>query len=143
MAKEEAKKSAAKKPAAEAKGKKAEKAAPAAVAAPGSEAVPADYIPRLRKHYDEVVRPALARIFGQLGDSGACSPGRRRGVLQLSRSLAARPAGASAGAGSNPPAEARGAAPSGWGDGAGQPGHGLGSTLPFATVAGGAVYRAT
>ena len=64
MAKEEAKKSAAKKPAAEAKGKKAEKAAPASVAAPGSEAAPADYIPRLRKHYDEVVRPALVQQFG-------------------------------------------------------------------------------
>jgi len=64
MAKEEAKKSAAKKPAADAKGKKAEKAAPAAVAAPGSEAAPADYIPRLRKHYDEVVRPALIQQFG-------------------------------------------------------------------------------
>ena len=64
MAKEEAKKSAAKKPAAEAKGKKAEKAAPAAVAAPGSEAAPADYIPRLRTHYDEVVRPALIQQFG-------------------------------------------------------------------------------
>src|SRR5688500_12863088 len=28
------------------------------------EAVPADYIPRLRKHYDEVVRPALVKEFG-------------------------------------------------------------------------------
>jgi large subunit ribosomal protein L5 len=66
MAKEEAKKSAAKKPAAEAKGKaaKAEKAAPVAVAQPGSEAVPAGYVPRLRKHYDEVVRPALIKEFG-------------------------------------------------------------------------------
>ncbi len=65
MAKEEAKKAAAKKPAAEAKGKaaKAEKAAPAVKAAPGSEAAPADYIPRLRKHYDEVVRPALIQQF--------------------------------------------------------------------------------
>ena len=64
MAKEEAKKPAAKKPAAEPKAKKAEKAAPVAKAAPGSEAVPADYVPRLRKHYDEVVRPALIKQFG-------------------------------------------------------------------------------
>ncbi len=69
MAKEEAKKAAAKKPAAEAKGKapkaaKAEKAAPVAKAAPGAEAAPADYVPRLRKHYDEVVRPALVQQFG-------------------------------------------------------------------------------
>ena len=66
MAKEEAKKAAAKKPAAEAKGKaaKAEKAAPVAKAAAGSEAAPADYVPRLRKHYDEVVRPALLKQFG-------------------------------------------------------------------------------
>jgi len=72
MAKEEAKKpaakkpageAAAKKPAAEAKAKK-EKAAPVAKAAPGSEAAPADYVPRLRKHYDEVVRPALIKQFG-------------------------------------------------------------------------------
>ncbi|WP_421695128.1 50S ribosomal protein L5 [Aestuariivirga sp.] len=69
MAKEEAKKPAAKKPAAEAKGavakaKKAEKSAPAAKAAPGTLATPADYVPRLRKHYDEVVRPALIKQFG-------------------------------------------------------------------------------
>jgi large subunit ribosomal protein L5 len=69
MAKEEAKKTAAKKPAgesksAEGKAKKAEKAAPVAKAAPGSEATPADYVPRLRKHYDEVVRPALIKRFG-------------------------------------------------------------------------------
>jgi large subunit ribosomal protein L5 len=69
MAKDEAKKSAAKKPAAEAKSsaagksKKAEKAAPAAKAAPGTESAPADYVPRLRKHYDEVVRPALTQQF--------------------------------------------------------------------------------
>ena len=68
MAKEEAKKAAAKKPAAEGKAEpkkaKAEKAAPVAKAAPGSEATPADYVPRLRKHYDEVVRPALIKQFG-------------------------------------------------------------------------------
>ena len=66
MAKEEAKKSAAKKPAAEAKSKpaKAEKSAAVAKAAPGSESAPADYIPRLRKHYDEVVRPQLIKEFG-------------------------------------------------------------------------------
>jgi large subunit ribosomal protein L5 len=69
MAKEESKKTTAKKPAgesksAEGKAKKAEKAAPVAKAAPGSEAAPADYVPRLRKHYDEVVRPALIKQFG-------------------------------------------------------------------------------
>jgi large subunit ribosomal protein L5 len=68
MAKEEAKKASAKKPAAEGKAEpkkaKAEKAAPVAKAAPGSDAVPADYVPRLRKHYDEVVRPALVKEFG-------------------------------------------------------------------------------
>lgn len=73
MAKQEAKKPAAKKqageaqakkPAAEAKAKKADRAAPAAKAAPGSEAVPAGYVPRLRKHYDEAVRPALIKQFG-------------------------------------------------------------------------------
>jgi large subunit ribosomal protein L5 len=70
MAKEEAKKAAApKKSAAEAKpaeGKKAKKAdkgdAPAK-AAPGSENAPAGYVPRLRKHYDEVVRPQLLKEF--------------------------------------------------------------------------------
>jgi large subunit ribosomal protein L5 len=68
MAKEEAKKTAAKKPAgesksAETKAKKAEKSAAASKAAPGSEAPPAGYVPRLRKHYDEVVRPALTKQF--------------------------------------------------------------------------------
>lgn len=63
MAKEE-KKSAAK-PAAEAKGKaKAEKAAAAPKAAPGSEAAPSGYVPRLRTHYDQVVRPQLVKEFG-------------------------------------------------------------------------------
>ena len=71
MAKEEAKKAAAKKPAAaskaaEAKKAKAEKSAPVAKAAPGSEATPADYVPRLRKHYDEVVRPALIKQFDKI-----------------------------------------------------------------------------
>ena len=66
MAKEEAKKSAAKKPAAEAKSKpaKAEKSAAAPKAAPGATSAPADYVPRLRKHYDEVVRPQLIKEFG-------------------------------------------------------------------------------
>jgi large subunit ribosomal protein L5 len=68
MAKEEAKKAPAKKPAAvgkaEPKKAKGEKSAPAAKAAPGSDAVPAGYVPRLRKHYDEVVRPALIKEFG-------------------------------------------------------------------------------
>jgi large subunit ribosomal protein L5 len=68
MAKEEAKKAPAKKPAAEGKAEpkkaKGEKSAPAAKAAPGSDAVPAGYVPRLRKHYDEVVRPALIKEFG-------------------------------------------------------------------------------
>jgi large subunit ribosomal protein L5 len=63
MAKEE-KKSAAK-PAAEAKGKaKAEKAAAAPKAAPGSENAPTGYVPRLRSHYDDVVRPQLVKEFG-------------------------------------------------------------------------------
>ena len=68
MAKEESKKAAAKKPAAEGKAEpkkaKADKAAPVAKAAPGSESAPAGYVPRLRKHYDEVVRPALVKQFG-------------------------------------------------------------------------------
>jgi large subunit ribosomal protein L5 len=66
MAKEEAKKAAAKKPAAEAKSKpkKAEKAEAAPKAAPGAEQAPAGYVPRLRKHYDEVVRAALVEQFG-------------------------------------------------------------------------------
>jgi len=66
MAKEEAKKSAAKKPAAEAKSKpaKADKSAAAPKAAPGATSAPADYVPRLRKHYDEVVRPQLIKEFG-------------------------------------------------------------------------------
>lgn len=69
MAKEDTKKPAAKaaKPAGEAKPKaaraKAEKSAPAA-AAPGSEAAPEGYVPRLRKHYDEVVRAQLVKEFG-------------------------------------------------------------------------------
>lgn len=69
MAKEDTKKPAAKaaKPAGEAKPKaaraKAEKSAPAA-AAPESEAAPEGYVPRLRKHYDEVVRAQLVKEFG-------------------------------------------------------------------------------
>jgi large subunit ribosomal protein L5 len=63
MAKEE--KKGAAKPAAEAKGKaKAEKAAAAPRAAAGSESAPAGYVPRLRTHYDEVVRPQLVKEFG-------------------------------------------------------------------------------
>jgi large subunit ribosomal protein L5 len=63
MAKEE--KKGAAKPAAEAKGKaKAEKAAAAPRAAAGSESAPAGYVPRLRNHYDEVVRPQLVKEFG-------------------------------------------------------------------------------
>lgn len=64
MAKQEKKAAPAKKPAAEGKKAKDEKAAPAAMAAPGSESAPAGYVPRLRKHYDEVVRPALIQQFG-------------------------------------------------------------------------------
>jgi len=41
-------------------GKKAEAAKPAVVV----EALPKDYVPRLRKHYDEVVRPKLVAQFG-------------------------------------------------------------------------------
>ena len=63
MAKEE--KKGAAKPAAEAKGKaKAEKAAAAPKAAPGSEAAPEGYVPRLRTHYDDVVRAQLVKEFG-------------------------------------------------------------------------------
>lgn len=64
MAKQEKKAAPAKKPAAEGKKARDEKAAPAAMAAPGSESAPAGYEPRLRKHYDEVVRPALIQQFG-------------------------------------------------------------------------------
>ena len=64
MAKQEKKAAPAKKPAAEGKKARDEKAAPAAMAAPGSESAPAGYVPRLRKHYDEVVRPALIQQFG-------------------------------------------------------------------------------
>jgi large subunit ribosomal protein L5 len=65
MAKEETKKPAAKS-AGEAKPKaraKADKSAPA-TAAPGSEGAPEGYVPRLRKHYDEVVRQQLLKEFG-------------------------------------------------------------------------------
>jgi large subunit ribosomal protein L5 len=65
MAEDKNKKAAAK-PAAAAKkpeGKKADKGteskAPAVL-----EAMPADYVPRLRKHYDEVIRPKLIAQFG-------------------------------------------------------------------------------
>lgn len=70
MAKEEAKKAPAKS-AAEAKAKpegkskaKAGKDTAAAVAAPGSEAAPAGYVPRLRKHYDDTVRAQMVKEFG-------------------------------------------------------------------------------
>ena len=57
--KPEAKKPEAKKPAGKGEGKKAE-AKPAAPL----EVLPKDYVPRLRKHYDEVVKPALIEKFG-------------------------------------------------------------------------------
>jgi large subunit ribosomal protein L5 len=44
-------------------GKKPE-AKPEAAAAPAAAAVPKDYVPRLRKHYDEVVRKKLVEQFG-------------------------------------------------------------------------------
>ena len=52
-----------------AKGKAAPKGrgsapAPAQIASAADLAVPKDYLPRLRKHYDEVVRPALIKEFG-------------------------------------------------------------------------------
>ncbi len=56
--KPEAKKTEAKKP----EGKKAD-AGKEAKAAP-AEVLPKDYVPRLRKHYDEVVRPKLIEQFG-------------------------------------------------------------------------------
>ena len=58
-AKADAKKPEAKKPAGKGEGKKAE----AKTAAP-LEVLPKDYVPRLRKHYDEVVKPALIEKFG-------------------------------------------------------------------------------
>ena len=72
MAKEEAKKAAAAKPASgkpvdpkvEARKAKAEKKAAPPKAPTVQEAVPEGYVPRLRKHYDEVVRPALINQFG-------------------------------------------------------------------------------
>ena len=69
MAKEEAKKAAAKaappprprRP----KAKKAEGRGGGADVLPvRRETLPADYVPRLRKHYDEVVRPQLIEEFG-------------------------------------------------------------------------------
>ena len=58
------KKAAAAKP--EAAPKKAPKAeaAPKKAAGHTEEALPKDYVPRLRKHYDEVVKPALIAKFG-------------------------------------------------------------------------------
>ncbi len=72
MAKEEAKKAAGSKPSggkpadpkAEAKKAKAEKKAAPPKAPVEQQALPADYVPRLRKHYDEVVRPQLIKQFG-------------------------------------------------------------------------------
>jgi large subunit ribosomal protein L5 len=59
----EAKKGEVKKPdPKKAESKKSDKAAPKAPAT--VEALPADYVPRLRKHYDEVVRPKLVAEFG-------------------------------------------------------------------------------
>jgi large subunit ribosomal protein L5 len=56
----------AKKPEAAAKkpAKGEEKAAPKKAAAAPAEVLPKDYVPRLRKHYDEVVKPALIQKFG-------------------------------------------------------------------------------
>jgi large subunit ribosomal protein L5 len=45
-----------------AESKKADKGAPKAPAA--LEAMPKDYVPRLRKHFDEVIRPKLVEEFG-------------------------------------------------------------------------------
>ena len=45
-------------------GKKPEGKKPEAKPAAPVEALPKDYVPRLRKHYDEVVRPALIQKFG-------------------------------------------------------------------------------
>ena len=65
MAEDKAKKPAAK-PADAKKGeaKKGEAKAAAPKAAAPLEALPKDYVPRLRKHYDEVVKPALVKQFG-------------------------------------------------------------------------------
>ena len=65
MAEDKAKKPAAK-PADAKKGeaKKGEAKAAAPKAAAPLEALPKDYVPRLRKHYDEVVKPALIKQFG-------------------------------------------------------------------------------
>jgi large subunit ribosomal protein L5 len=60
-------KKAPKKDAAAAPAKKAEKksAKPEAEKASGpAEVIPADYVPRLRKHYDDVVKPELIKKFG-------------------------------------------------------------------------------
>ncbi len=70
MAKEEKKAAPAKAkpnvvdPKAEAKKAKAEKKAAVPRATAEDSVVPAGYVPRLRKHYDEVVRPALIQQFG-------------------------------------------------------------------------------
>ena len=68
MAKDTTKKPAAKPADAAAKGGAVKKTKPdkaAAAKAPAvQEVLPADYVPRLRKHYDEVVRPALTEQFG-------------------------------------------------------------------------------
>lgn len=70
MAEDKTKKPAAAKPAqAQAKkpdgAKKGESKAKTESKAPAvQEALPADYVPRLRKHYDEVVKPALIAQFG-------------------------------------------------------------------------------
>ncbi len=70
MAKEEKKAAPAKAkpnvvdPKAEAKKAKAEKKAAVPRATAEDSVVPAGYVPRLRKHFDEVVRPALIQQFG-------------------------------------------------------------------------------
>jgi large subunit ribosomal protein L5 len=67
VAKEEAKKPSAGKPVdpkVEARKAKAEKKSAAPKAPAVQEALPDGYVPRLRKHYDEVVRPELVKQFG-------------------------------------------------------------------------------
>jgi len=63
---EEKEKKAPKKDAAAAAPKKDAKKADAKAEKPTgpAEVLPADYVPRLRKHYDEVVKPELIKKFG-------------------------------------------------------------------------------
>jgi large subunit ribosomal protein L5 len=65
MAEEKEKKAPKKDAAAAAPKKDAKKAEPKAEKSAGPvEALPADYVPRLRKHYDDVVKPELIKKFG-------------------------------------------------------------------------------